>query len=350
MFAAPLKRGALLLCLLLLTGCAGGAAPTPAPQTPATAKPAAKVDYSGVYPALWKVSDEGPAIPGLGDGVIPQGLAYWKDKNWLIMSGYVESGGASTLAIMDAGTQALVKTVQLYQENGSAYGGHAGGVAVSQRHLWISSGGLLWWAPLSALADAPDKGKLTFSGRFETVVRSSFTTYHGGILWAGEFYSAPDYETDDSHKLSRNGLRYSAWTVGYRLDAQTDLPKAEAQPDYVLAIPDQVQGMAVASGNMILSQSYGRNKQSTLLKYKLPDLTGQPDQSVSVKGKSVPLWFMERKLVTASLPLPPMSEGIIVDGANRLYILFESGAKKYRPSAVDPMDQFRVIRLADWNP
>lgn len=355
----PSRSVLLLLGLALLTGCAQAPA-TPAPaSTPAPAKQTAVPkpsagEYSKQYPDLWKISDDGPAVPGLDTGVTPQGLAYWQEKNWLIISGYNE-GSPSTLTVVDAKTGAPVKTVALYLENGSAYEGHAGGVAISQKHLWVSSGQNVWWLPLTALADAPDKGKVTFGGHFVTVARASWTTYADGILWVGEFYDAPTYETDDSHKISRNGLTYSAWAAGYKLDQQTDLippPTGRvALPDYVLAIPNQIQGMAVTPKNILFSQSFGRNKDSNLLKYKRPDLAGQPDQTVTIENKTVPLWFMERKLLAEPMPqlkVPPMSEGIITDGSNRLYVLFESGSKLYRPTASNPMDHLRVIRLDDW--
>jgi hypothetical protein len=355
----PSRSVLLLLGLLLLTGCAKAPAtqppaPTPAPaQQPAAPKPSAG-DYSKQYPALWKISDDGPAVPGLDTGVTPQGLAYWQEKGWLIISGYTE-GSPSTLTVVDAKTGAPVKTVQMYLENGSAYEGHAGGVAVSQKNLWVSSGNNVWWLPLTALAEAADKGKVTFGGHFVTVARASFTTYAEGILWVGEFYDAPNYETDDSHKISRNGLTYNAWAAGYKLDKQTDLIPSTASvviPDYVLAIPNQIQGMAVTPNNIIFSQSFNRNKDGNLFKYKRPDLAGEPHQTVKIGNQTVPLWFMERKFLAEALPqltVPPMSEGIITDGGNRLFVLFESGSKLYRPTASNPMDHLRAIRLDDWD-
>lgn len=356
----------LMICPVLLAACAGagpksGADSDTAPPPPvATAQPKKEADYSAQYPKLWGISEPGPAIPGLADGMIPQGLAHWHEKNRLIISNYVESGGASTLMVVDAKTQALVKRVNLYEEDGAAYTGHAGGVAVSAQHVWIASDGYAYRIPLKELAGASDNGKLKLTDRFPTPTRASYATYAEGILWVGEFYSLPDYPTDKSHRLTNNEkTTYNAWAVGYVLDPKTDrLPEGrvpasgDAVPDYILSTADKIQGMAVTGDSIILSQSFGRTKDSLLLKYEKPDLKGEPHQRVKLGGKDVPVWFLDRKNIAknaGSLTVPPMSEGIITDGQNRLYVLFESGASKYRPTALSPMDRLRVIRLDDWN-
>jgi len=43
-----------------------------------------------------------------------------------------------------------------------------------------------------------------------------------------------------------------------------------------------------------------------------------------------------------------MSEGVDADGTDRLFVLFESGAAKYRESSSAPMDHVRVVRLNEW--
>jgi hypothetical protein len=352
---------ALLTGSLLLAACTGGA-PTPAePQAkPPTAAPKPKDEeskYAPLYAKLWSISDPGPAIPGLKEDVVPQGLAYWPERNWLLVSGYVDNGTASTLTIVDAGTQAVVKRLFLAKEDGKPYTGHAGGVAVSRQYAWISSEERAYWIPLADLAAAGADATVRFGGSFLTPTRASFTTWSDGILWVGEFYTLPDYPTDPSHELKNNEpSTYHAWVAGYVLDPATDQPpgapgQGEVVPDYILAIPDKVQGMAVTPNHVILSQSFGRAKDSSLLKYEKPKLQGAPHQQVTVGGKQVPVWFLDRKNLSkeqGSLTVPPMSEGIVTDGANRLFVLFESGALKYRSTASAPMDRMRVIRLGDW--
>lgn len=345
-----------MLCPLLLAACTGGApAPTqPDAKPPATA-PKLKDNeskYAPLYAKLWSISDQGPVIPGLNEDVVPQGLAYWPEQNWLLISSYVDNGTASNLTIVDATSGEVVKRLFLKKEDGKPYTGHAGGVAVSAKHAWISSEERVYWIPLADLAAATAEAQVQFGGSFPTGTRASFDSYADGILWIGEFYTLPDYPVDPSHTLRNNEpSQYYAWVEGYVLDKVTDQPTPGASPDYILSIADKIQGMAVTPDHIILSQSYGRAKDSYLLKYTKPDLKGEPHQRVQVGGKSVPVWFLDRKSLSkeeGSLKVPPMSEGIVTDGANRLFVLFESGALKYRSSGSAPMDRMRVVRLGDW--
>lgn len=353
-----------VLCSALLAACSGSKpatspAPTPAPSADkAAASPKPLADYSKFYPKLWSISEDGPEVPGLAEGAVPQGIAYWKEKNWLVISSYSETG-PSTLAVVDAATQKPVKQVSMNLKDGSPYGGHAGGVAVTDRHVWISSGGDMFGFPVKDLESAADGGKVTFTERFSTPTRASLTSYADGILWVGEFYTLPDYPTDESHTLKNNvSVQYHAWAAGYVLDKATGLPQTDRQlsmgalaPNYVFSIPDKIQGMALSADSVYLSQSYGRNKESALLKYQKPDLAGQPHQTIKVGSFDVPVWFLDQKVQNkqlGSLPAPPMTEGIVTDGASRLYVLFESGAQLYRPTALNPMDRVRTIRLDDW--
>jgi hypothetical protein len=346
-----------LLCAALLAACSSKPAPAPAaPTTPPPAAPAKKkADYGGQYTKLWPISEEGPAIPGLEEHNVPQGLAYWAEQGWLLIASYSGTGGASTIMVIDARTGQFVKGLNLYEENGEKYTGHAGGIAVSGKNAWLSSSQKVYRIPLQELLDAPDKGKVTIADRFDTIVRSSFTTFAEGVLWVGEFYNMPDYPVDKTHRLSNNEpSTYYAWVVGYKLDTTTDLlPEGTTgkTPDYILSIPDKIQGMTVTADSVILSQSFGRTKDSALLKYKRPDMAVAPHTTVELNGKTVPVWFLDRKNLAPNLgllPAPPMTEGVIHDGAGRLYVLFESGATEYRSSASNPMDHLRVIRLADW--
>lgn len=345
---------AILLAFTFVSGCRSGS-----PTHPTPAAEALPEYYDKQYPDSARISTVGPVIPGLTEGMIPQGLAYWPEQGWLITSNYIEGGKPSTLMIIDVRTQKLIKRLNLYQESGAAYTGHAGGIAVSRSYLWVASGGSLHYVPLQAVRAAPHDGKLSFAGRFSTVTRASFASYADGVLWVGDFYHPPDYPTAPSQRLTnRDGATYSAWIAGYTLESVTDLPASArwstapaVPPDVILSVTDRIQGMAITESQIILSQSYGRTKDSALLKYAKPDLASPPHQTVSIGGQTVPVWFLDsasRAPNLGVLTLPPMSEGIAVDEQGQLYVLFESAATKYRATASAPLDRIRIIRLADW--
>jgi hypothetical protein len=192
-----------------------------------------------------------------------------------------------------------------------------------------------------------------FAGSVKSDTRASFSAYGGGVLWIGEFAHGKDYPTKETHYLTnRDGEQDKAWVEGYKLDEATDAPAAKAAdnasgpvPDYILSIPDTIQGMHVIGDNVLLSQSYGRNNASSLLRYKHSS-ADKPDGTVTIGSAKVPVWFLDSKNRTDTMVTPPMSEGI-ADSKGSLYLLFESGATKYRTSSAYALDR---MQLLPWSP
>jgi hypothetical protein len=356
----------LLLVLVPLVACTKQVAP-PAPATTTTAAPTTASTTAGRKPITQEergssavdakyakfraISSMGPVVPGLMQDLVPQGLAYWPEQGWLVISYYTKAAQPSALAIVDARTGKLVKGLRMYEAEGRPYMGHAGGVAISKGNLWMGSGGDMFRMTLKDLLAAPDNGNIIFAGHYRMETNSSFVAYSDGILWAGEFYHpTAGYNTDPRHHLTnKQGTKYGAWVAGYRLDPATDQPAAA--PDYLLSIRDQIQGMTVTKDSVILGRSYGRKVDSNLYRYVLPDLSGAPHQTVTVAGKTVPLWFLDETTQTNNDPvqvLPPMSEGVVTDGANRLFVLFESGANEYRFDGFNPLDRLAIVDLNAW--
>jgi hypothetical protein len=213
----------------------------------------------------------------------------------------------------------------------------------------VTSDGRAHRVPLEHVASAADGGALRFTGRFETGTRASFTTSADGILWVGEFHLLPNYRTDPGHELAnRQQGTHRAWVAGFLLDPATDEPVSRGAPDYILSVTDRIQGMAVTPDHIVLSQSFGRTRDSALLRYERPDLAGPPHTTVTAGGRRVPVWFLDGAGARGALAAPPLSEGIAADGSGRLFVLFESGATKFRATARAPMDRLRVVRLKDW--
>jgi hypothetical protein len=292
---------------------------------------------------------QGPIVPALKQEAIPQGLAYLEEKNWLLVTSYRENGKSSLLSVIDAETGKLVKAHELYKGANLPYTGHAGGVTVSKQHVWVSSDGNAFWLKKEDLIKADNESKLTFGGSVLTDTRASFTTYSEGVLWVGEYAQGSSYPTSKTHYMNnRDNKEHKAWTVGYKLDPATDLPKPAAGkdpavPDYILSIPDMIQGMEVGHDRIILSESYGRNNASALIVHKLP-IAEPPHQTVEIGTAKVPVWFLDSKTKQQEQKAPPMSEGVVtIKGTT--HVLFESGAKKYMSSSTYPLDRIQLIKL-----
>ncbi|MUK87521.1 hypothetical protein GMD78_03785 [Ornithinibacillus sp. L9] len=314
------------------------------------------VEKDPAYQGLWDISEDGPVIPGLAQDLVPQGMTYYKQKDWLLTVSYLDYGRPGTLTVVDATTGELVKSVLLYNQDGTPYTGHAGGLTISKDHIWVASENYLLPFEISELVNAPDNGEIQFIHHIPVPVDAAYTVYDEGILWVGEFYQQNDYPTNpDHHMENRNGEMHYAWMIGFDLPSSTDMLTDEqwneasgeaAIPDYVLSTTDMVQGAIVGKKGVTLSTSYGRGNDSVLYRYEHP-LKEEPHDYVEVAGKTIPLWFLDgaQSKPRESIEAIPMPEGIVADHPKDLYVVFESGANKYRYTTTYPMDRFLKIDL-----
>ncbi|WP_408009557.1 lamin tail domain-containing protein [Pseudalkalibacillus sp. A8] len=310
------------------------------------------------YQDLWDISEGGPIIAGLVQDLVPQGLTYYKKKDWLLTVSYLDDGRPGTLTVTNATSGKLIKSVLLYNTDGTPYTGHAGGVTVSRDHVWISSEEYLFQMKISDLVTVENNGEIQFIEQIPVPVHAAYTVYDEGILWVGEFYEANSYPTDPSHHIeNREGEMHYAWMVGYNLERNNDNlsdehwngdPAQSATPDYVLSTTGKVQGAIVqkaANNGITLSTSYGRGNDSVLYRYEYP-LNEESHDTVEVNGKEVPLWFLDgaTSKPRQSIVAIPMPEGI-VEIQKELYVVFESGANKYRYTTTYPMDRMLKIDM-----
>lgn len=293
------------------------------------------------YAAFNRVAKPDCLIPGLAEGMVPQGMDVWAEKGLLLISGYFPDQKlhpCSVLLAVDLASGGLLGEYDIRNTAGGYYTGHAGGVAVAGKNLFLSDGGKLHRIPLSAFDAAGVQGTLVIVESISVPVRASFCNYSGGYLWVGDFYYGTSYPTDEfRHMTGRDGKEYCAWSVGYKLDPTAGSGIADsarkagntyATPDVILSIDQKIQGFAVVGDRIALSQSYGRKNNSKIYLYENV-LTTEAHKTVELNGVKIPLWFLDGKVSSKSYTAPPMSEGLAAyDG--KLLILFESGADKYR--------------------
>ncbi|MEB6550864.1 lamin tail domain-containing protein [Heyndrickxia sporothermodurans] len=314
-------------------------------------------DRNPKYEELWRFSQDGPIIPGLVQDLVPQGLGYYKKKNWLLTINYLSDGRPGTLCVIDAETEKLIKSIVLYNQDGTPYTGHAGGVAVSKEHVWIASENFLFTLNINDVVSARNNDEIRFTNQIPVPVEAAYDVYDddNGILWVGEFYEPNSYPTDSSHhQVNRAGKMQFAWMVGYKIKSNTDMIAEEqwskksnqtATPNYVLSTIGKVQGAVVEKKGISLVTSYGRANDSVLYRYKSP-LKEEPHEFVTINGKEIPLWFLDgetakpRKSITAI----PMKEGAVLV-KKQLYVSFESGANKYRYTGTYPRDRMLKIDM-----
>ena len=344
----------LLICLLTVVMLAVNAAGL-MPETPASISaepgPAAYsvtsvtdcAKTSAQYDRFYESGELGIVIPGLREGLVPQGITYLPEEDQLIFCGYRSDKGNSALIAVDRKTGKICRIVHLLYENGSDYNGHAGGVCVTEDDIYISNAQHLYRISLERFRSLPAESSCAFEEEIPVPVNASFCCYAEGILWVGEFQYTGDYPTDPEHAMrSRDGM-HRAWICGYRMEGRTSFDT----PDMILSVTERIQGITTRDGIIFLSQSYGRRASSSIMRYDAV-LQNDADTAVQVDGNDIPVWILDSACQSGVLLCPPMTE-CICTAEDRIYVLFESAAQTYMDPAkpsLNPMD--RVFILNDF--
>ncbi len=283
--------------------------------------------------SYYSASDKAFKIPGLDSDFVPQGMHYDEEHSVYLVSGYSSSGAASTIYVIDAESGEIKSTIELAEQAGEDFTGHAGGVASFGDYVYVAGSGdkCLYVFPYAEILNAKNSARVASIGKFslktssDDYVKSSFVSVCDGKLITGEFYREENYKTLDSHKLTTLGGDYNcAIAVEFILDDKYEFGIAP-QPSKAYSLPELVQGLHLDGNTMYLSRSYGLAF-SSILKY---DLSRAYDEgTVNVLGTSVPLFSLDTTNYTTSYKLPPMAEEItLLDG--KLLVMCESASRKY---------------------
>ena len=334
----------MLLALVMVVSLFAGVVPTSAAaagsnytQTPVVTGDtnaggtAASDAYQKAYPDYMANAAPDVVLPGLTDGenLVPQGIAYWAEKNWLLVSYYVDKSsadaGAAVIAALDLNTNQTVGVYKFTKADGSAFTAHMGGIAVGTYNLYYTDGNHgIGYIPLTELTAETktisiSEGESVSIASVNKGAETSYLSMSNGLLWTGNFYN---------DKYKRIPGKYHSMMYGYEIsgtDSASEFASLKAiaeKPTYVVAAPDsvdQIQGVAYRNGQIILSRSFGRKNDSALTIYSCT-----LDKNSTVDNPTV---LRDKIKEVKSLP---MSEGITLAGTDMLYNLFESGAAYYR--------------------
>ncbi len=280
----------------------------------------------------------GYLIPGLLEGVIPQGLCYDETTGYLLISGYYEKGKFPSVIMALGGKDGkFIGAYPLKTTNGDDYYGHAGGIAASQNTVYLTSEGECYTFPSAILKTLKNGEALQFQSKFKLNTAGSFACMNANTLWVGDFVEDDSKVKEEITDLTtlENGETFYAYCEGYTLiDGLPNIKQINSDssgyiPDYMLAIPEQVQGMAFTKTNKIVfSTSYGRKNNSKLYIYEDIFLNEKSGTKI-IDGKEVELFACSSKYLNREIVAPPMTEGMATN-TNGIYLLFESGAQKYR--------------------
>ncbi len=297
------------------------------------------------YAEFVSLSEQTFLIPGLAEGLIPQGMDVCNETGIAYVSAYqLTSGKPSVIVAVDITTGESVAEYELRMPNGEAFTGHVGGVAVTETHLYVSGqnnsngNSTIIAFPLSELP-AEGSHQLVVSKTIPVTIWPSFLSYTNGMLWLGNFYyPVQDYPLKPEMPYtttSADGEEYGTYIMGYDVSGgdETRMVVADGdsfvQPDVVLVAPDKIQGAVVgADGYVTLSCGYSRKENSNLLRYRL-ELTEESDLEVLVQDRLVPAYMLDSKRQTANVVTMSMSEGVADAADGGVYVLYESGAVRF---------------------
>lgn len=301
------------------------------------------------YPDFERVTTRGALIPGLGSGLSPQGICSLpesaeKSGFSYAVSGYVDGKPSRVYLLYSDPVIGEVKHTEFYvtfTENGKDIKTHFGGVACTNDFLYIASGDRIVRVSLGKILSAQNGARVEIDDGFRTGLQNAYCYIYGGELYAGEFYRPGNYETPASHHITMEGITNRALVYVFPMNEQNEGGVADMVPSKVLSVCDQVQGIAVGDGHILLSTSYGL-ADSSLKIYE--EIRGDADGSFSVNGKEIPLYFLGKDCRTFRMPC--MSEELFIkDG--EVTVLFESMSLKYRFVVHTRISRLIGFRLGD---
>ncbi len=353
-----LKLLACVLCFLMLSAC-GNTKVLRTEEITDTITQTKVVEKTNIleiedYGTFFNNFTENFVIPGLLEGIIPQGICFDETTGYMLISGYYEDGVFPSMVMcIDQKSGEFVSAHPLSNTEGEPYFGHAGGIAASQNTVYITSDSRCYTFSSNILKEAKNGEEIRFTGKFKLNTRGSFATIHNNILWAGDFIESDDKDREKVTEVTtlNNGETFYAYCEGYILEEGLPAVKNINSdstgyiPDYFLAIPEQVQGMAFTkTDKIVFSTSYGRRNNSKIYIYDDVLIT-EKIGTKKVDDKSIDLYACNNEMLVKEIIAPPMSEGLAVhhDG---IYLIFESGASKYRSNrGKNPLDNAYITNI-----
>ena len=315
--------------------------------------------------------------------LICHGIAYLPDEvmdatqqgdgsyyRYVLLSYYPkESKQPSQIVVIDRQTQKPIRRFSLYKKNGKPYTGHAGGITVAGKYVWVSSSRTLYGFSTQEIIDfiADDKTKakaedgipdsldvlpakdLTVVDYYDVDSKASCVSFDGKYIWVADFAKGigKEYSPIKHHKI----MGRNCWIAGYLVNSdgyptstveykytEDGSEETAHKPDAVIAMRDFVQGMAFCDDYVTLSISTGPIN-SRLAVYKNPmekdskKITYKPEgckESFTVDAwelSSLKNW-KKTKVISAG------SEDLEFDGKN-LYVAFEVSSQNYHKTWIN---------------
>ena len=301
--------------------------------------------------AFFNNAKEEFAIPGLDSQFVPQGMTKIYEQNKYLVSGYMADESPSRFYVIDGETKKVEKYFTLETSEGKAYNGHAGGVASYGSSIWIVSsneeGGFIYRILLEDIEKVEEDGEVVVIDSYiDSNNNADWCFVHDNKLFVGEFYLEGKYDTDERHHFKNtSGKTYGALAFGFTINEVKKGGLQDNKPVCAISVDDKCQGVAVTEdGKFITSSSYSVFNNSKINMYENVLLKESSTTFRFTAGCEIPVYFLDENAIISSKEVPIMSEEIVVN-EGKLYILFESGAKKYKKFCRVKLDDVYSVML-----
>lgn len=276
-------------------------------------------------------------VPGQKENMIPQGLTYLPEKDWILISSYDKSEeNPSVIFALDRATGNFAAQFNLYTPEGEPWKCHAGGIGVSEYNLYITSDCGVAYFPLSdfdaqsgTVKDIAYRATMNFSQLGETY--SAYVSISDGMLWTGNFYS----DSPLSPTLAKMGFIGADWVwkpndeyfnaiLGYKLSGDS----SEEEWAALESIKDDASKTVNIDNTMDCIQGISFRKMDDNTYRMYLSRTTDGSLGAAITAATVDLSESVVKINESDFSFYdnlPGAEGIVFVGDD-LYILYESGA------------------------
>lgn len=312
------------------------------------------------FAEFMEISEPFAICPGYNEGMVAQGMDQCEKTGNIYVSGYFKmlqdspyaenAGGNPSVIVMLNEAGEFQAEYVMWNEDGTPFESHMGGVAVSDDTLYFSAGQetsdseRTYWIGAVALDSLETSGRsnVIVKDLIQVPIQPSSMNYSDDTLYIGNFY-IPEHQTYTAPgrigeiKSEETGESYGGYVVSYHM-GEDGIKRLEAADGHPFAMPDEMyatvlktQGITMLEdGQMVISQSYGRKNNSAILVF---DTNAAKSQKLLLDGVEYDCKLLEKETcLTQEYTTIPMTEGITVmntESGRDVLILLESASVVY---------------------
>lgn len=278
------------------------------------------------YSDFFSNSKEIVSIYGLNEGYIPQGFTYSEKEDVFLASGYMLEDDKPSRIYQINTDNSSSKYVSLKNEDDTVFLGHCGGIGAYEDSVFVACDdenyNRVFVFSLSEIINSENGAEVKVKYSIKLNLNPAYICVSQDTLFVGEFYKeGSQYVTNlKHHQVTTSGETNHAFC--YAFDLEKIINENKWEIEYVMSLPDKVQGLAcLEEGKFAISTSWSIAS-SHLNIY---------ENVFSNKGEynGLDLYYLENNNLTKTITLPPMSEEIQVYN-DMILVNFESAGNKYK--------------------